>query len=96
MRFKAHKRVVILEEFSVRGMLQFELKKLIKYESALKEEAKGDNKLGIESNIEVIESIPDDFLKEYGKAYLDLKINQYVIRKWGEIERFSNKSTFLF
>lgn len=91
-RYKAHRRVVMVEQYSVQSMLRMEFDKMVEYEEGLKEEEESPEKVKIiEKNIEMLKEIPDEFMNRFSKAYLDLKINEYIVRKWENIERCSNK-----
>lgn len=68
------------------------LKKVVTLERSLLNKAVKGEKRRIEKEIALLESIPEEFLKSFSKAYLDLKINEYVIRRWEEIEKVSKHS----
>lgn len=94
MRFHSHKRVIALEEFNVRGSMHLWLKKLMILEKNLLKKAVKKEKMVVEREIKTLESIPEEFLKEFSKAFLDVKISQFVIKRWNELERVSTKSKF--
>jgi hypothetical protein len=40
--------------------------------------------------LDLIESIPEDFLKRAVSCFIQLKLNKYIVEKWSKLERVPN------